>query len=119
MARDQHGYGRSWFEGRVWKVHRLVWTQVYGPIPEGVGVLHRCDNPPCFNVEHLFLGDQAVNIADMVAKGRCQRWRAELTHCLRGHEFSPENTRIGTDGRRVCRACRREWRQRAAERKAA
>lgn len=51
-------------------VHRLTWINTNGPIPKGMCVLHTCDNPPCVNLDHLFLGTQADNIADMVAKGR-------------------------------------------------
>lgn len=48
-----------------------------GPIPEGMGVLHRCDNPPCVRVAHLFLGTDADNNADKVRK--CRQARGETT----------------------------------------
>lgn len=51
-------------------VHRWIWTQVNGPAPAELKVLHRCDNPPCFRYDHLFLDTQAANMADMRAKGR-------------------------------------------------
>ena len=50
--------------------HRLMWERVYGPIPKGICVLHRCDNPSCVNLDHLFLGTQAENIIDMCKKKR-------------------------------------------------
>lgn len=50
--------------------HRIAWAAVRGPIPEGVKVLHRCDQPDCYAVEHLFLGTIADNNADRDAKGR-------------------------------------------------
>jgi hypothetical protein len=50
--------------------HRVAWELINGPIPHELHVLHRCDNPPCVNPDHLMLGTQADNLADMTAKGR-------------------------------------------------
>ncbi len=50
--------------------HRISYELAYGPIPDGLNALHTCDNPPCINVEHLFLGTQQDNMDDKMAKGR-------------------------------------------------
>lgn len=64
-----NGYGKIKVDRRTWRVHRLAYTLAFGD-PGRLCVLHRCDNPPCFNPDHLFLGHHADNIADMLAKGR-------------------------------------------------
>lgn len=67
---DQKGYGSIRINGASVGAHRVSWIRERGPIPAGLFVLHRCDTPPCINIDHLFLGTQADNIADMVRKGR-------------------------------------------------
>ena len=70
-SRFHNGYGRLYFaRGKVWATHRLAWLFANGEIPDGLDVLHKCDNPGCVNVEHLFLGTQFDNMKDCAAKGR-------------------------------------------------
>lgn len=66
----ESGYGRLSFQRKALGAHRVAWQLVNGPIPDGMLVCHRCDNPPCVRADHLFLGTQSDNIADMWAKGR-------------------------------------------------
>lgn len=68
--RNANGYGRITFRGHVTLAHRVAWILMNGEIPEGLGVLHKCDNPPCCNPFHLFLGTEADNVHDMDQKGR-------------------------------------------------
>ncbi len=67
---DTHGYGQIKDKGRPVLVHRWVWEQNFGAIPEGLHVLHRCDNPACLNPEHLFLGTHGDNMKDKAKKKR-------------------------------------------------
>jgi hypothetical protein len=111
---SSNGYGNSWANGKSALAHRVAWERERGPIPSGLDVLHRCDNPPCCNVRHLFLGTDSDNIRDSVAKER--HHNARKTHCLRGHPFEGNNLYVNPGGRRLCRYCRqiREGRRRVA-----
>jgi len=74
-------YGMFTVGPRDIPAHRYSWEMHSGPIPAGLFVLHHCDNPPCVNPEHLFIGTAADNSRDMVAKGRQSRANA---HPARG-----------------------------------
>ena len=74
-ARNAHyGYGQIILPSKkLLMVHRLAWEMFFGAIPDGLQVLHTCDNPPCFRGSHLFLGTQADNMRDMHQKRRHPR----------------------------------------------
>ena len=67
------GYGRLHHNGKDHKAHRVSYALANGPIPDGLVVRHKCDNPPCVNPAHLELGTQADNVADRVARSRGAR----------------------------------------------
>lgn len=105
------GYGiRQGHAGRRFGtkyVHRQVWIMAHGPIPPGMVVMHSCDNRLCFRLDHLSLGTQAENHADMVAKGRHAVPPPRVrSHCPHGHEYTDENTAVHSGSKR-CRECYR------------
>ncbi len=95
---------------RMILAHRVAWELTLGPIPNGLLVLHYCDNPPRVNPSHLFLGTQRDNVKDMMQKGRNRSGTMGRTKCISGHPYDAENTYVNpTTGRRYCRACHRIW----------
>ena len=64
------GYGCFYMSQKFWTASRFAWTMERGPIPPGKFVLHRCDNPPCCNPAHLYIGTKADNSHDAVNRGR-------------------------------------------------
>lgn len=78
-------YGKIGIDGRIHFAHRIAWELTNGPIPDGLRVLHRCDNPPCCNPAHLFLGTQGDNVQDMWDKQRHgARAKPPVGHRCRG-----------------------------------
>jgi hypothetical protein len=69
-SRHPKGYGLLSFGNRPARAHRVAWQLTNGDIPPGLFVCHRCDNPPCCNPEHLFLGTNTDNMRDASQKGR-------------------------------------------------
>lgn len=77
---SKHGYGCSAFHGRVLGAHRVAWMLTKGAIPDGLAVLHKCDNRICCNTAHHFLGTWKDNSDDKIKKGRYR------------HRYSPKET---------------------------
>lgn len=87
--------------------HRVSWEFAFGPVPDGLWVLHRCDNRLCVRIDHLFIGTPLDNVADMMSKGR---WNAD-TEWPRGearvqHKWTEVDVRAIRD--RVARGERRK-----------
>jgi hypothetical protein len=126
---NKDGYGKTKLAGKHMTTHRLSWIFHRGPIPEGLEVLHTCDNPPCVNPDHLWLGTNLDNQRDAAEKGRhagyskspvklaatqinCRKaaikaaeLRRSATHCKNGHEYLEENI-YSYKGERHCKLCR-------------
>lgn len=103
---NEWGYGQLDVRKQRWMAHRLAYTLWIGPIPEGMDILHSCDNPPCINPAHLRPGTQLENSLEMVAKGRTDAQKREA--CPRGHKYDEHNTgRYGKSKWRDCKICSR------------
>lgn len=100
------GYGRIGWNGRLWLAHRVTYTLLVGPIPDGLEIDHLCKNKPCCNPDHL----EAVTRSENVKRGSQSDWRAayELAkhHCPAGHPYDALNTYFTPQGHRQCRICK-------------
>lgn len=81
-GRSKKGYGNFYISlghsrDKHCLAHRMAWILTYGEIPDGLQVLHKCDNPPCVNPNHLFLGTNDDNVQDKIQKGRMITLRGE------------------------------------------
>lgn len=110
------GYGITSWRGRQWRVHRLIYEIVHGAVPDDLGLDHLCCSPEwcaggdtcphrrCANPDHLTPATTGQN----VLRGNSPFARhARQTHCIRDHEFTPENTTV-RGGRRWCKQCIRD-----------
>jgi hypothetical protein len=90
-SKNGDGYGCLSFMGKSMGAHRASWLIHNGEIPEGKSVLHECDNPPCVNPAHLFLGTQGDNVRDCARKGRIRGGKGHsLTRLYTGKIIQPQ-----------------------------
>lgn len=92
------------------RVHRLVYETANSVSLKGQVILHKCDNPPCVNPNHLKVGTQADNINDMVRKRR--HWCHDRTHCKNGHDLTVEGAIRKTKRENLCVRCDRDRKKR-------
>ena len=102
---NRYGYGVSKVRGNRMTAHRRAWASANGPIPNGLMVLHRCNNRACVNPAHLYVGTAKDNSHDAVRAGTLRPPFRGVTHCKRGHAFTRENTYVW-HGKRHCLACK-------------
>lgn len=109
-ARSPLGYGRFGDGHRTFLAHRWAWTDVVGPIPDGLELDHVCRNPPCVrpDPDHL----EPVTHGENVRRGKAGWNTAAKTHCPAGHPYAGDDLLVNRQGSRVCRRCRNA-RQRA------
>lgn len=101
-ALGSNGHGRISFYNKLVSIHRLIMFILKDfNLNSELQINHKreCPNANCWNVEHLYVGDQKDNMQDR---------RATITHCIRGHEFNSKNTLINKNGSKCCRICHNE-----------
>ena len=120
-TKNDKGYGKFLVNREIGEIraHRASLLLLNGIDAGALYVCHKCYNPGCVRPDHLFIGTPKENMVDKENKGRGRghfrrgqldprsgagKWLAQKTHCLRGHEFTEENT-LRKDGRRICKLC--------------
>lgn len=99
-------YGSIGFESKTMAAHRIsAMLFLNFDIDNNLQILHKCDNTLCVNPNHLFIGTTYDNIRDRVSKGRSVSHNTSKIHCPSGHEYTPENTIVNSEGKRKCKTC--------------
>lgn len=106
--RDRDGYAYFTYKGTQYRAHRWVWTYFVGQIPSGLFVCHKCDNPPCVRLDHLFLGTHSDNMKDCVKKGRHTALKL-----MNSRKMCRNKLHKWIKGQKHCKQCRkktqRDW----------
>lgn len=98
-------YGVIRLNGYQYYAHRVSYEIFVGQIPDKHDIHHKCRNPLCVNPNHLELKTHREHTREHIASDGHPM--GKLTYCKRGHEFTPDNTRINVRGARECRECER------------
>jgi hypothetical protein len=91
-GKNGNGYGVFRFNRKVWLTHRLAWFLKNGSIKDKLNILHKCDNPSCLNLDHLFVGTHRQNMEDRNQKGR--QTRGEDVHSAKLTEHEVKTIRL-------------------------
>jgi hypothetical protein len=100
---DECGYGR--FKARAKLAHRWIWEHIHGQLEVGYELDHLCRNRACVNLRHLEPVTHAENVHRGESAEATRQRQAAITHCPRGHEYTPDNI-YWLRGARTCRHCR-------------
>lgn len=103
---EHNGYGRFWLDGRQHGAHRVAYELYVAPIPPGLEIDHLCRVRHCVNPTHLEVVTASENVRRSTNAEAARRRGMAITHCPRGHAYTPENTYTTRDGR-TCLACKR------------
>ena len=103
-----NGYGAIQYRGRQIVAHKLSYEAHIGAVPAGLELDHTCRLRCCVNPRHLEPVTHKVNLnrSSLIGRGAGTAQTAK-THCPQGHEYTPENTRVGR-GKRYCKTCHRD-----------
>ena len=102
-GRNHAGYGNIRIQGRMARAHRVAWVAANGiDIPAGLTIDHLCRNRACVNPDHL----EPIGIRENTLRGNTlPAIQAAKTHCLNGHELTPDNLAPWRLPKRICLAC--------------
>lgn len=110
-SKNNKGYGQFAINKIAKSTHRISYTIHKGEIPDTMSICHTCNNPPCVNPKHLYIGTDTQNMRQAADEKRLASQKK--THCKSGHEFTPQNTALykqkkrGDVLTRVCRTCKK------------